>query len=232
MELIGKKWILTFEDTFEGNTLDGTKWKKCPEQPRQDAGGRWADSMTSLDGEGHLVLKAALAEDGTPISGAIRSKGLFEQAYGYFECRLKFQRTTGFWGAFWLMCDEEVNVGNGAVDGAEIDIIESGDFPKQGVNHAIHWDGYGEHHRSVGHFMTRPDLYEGYHTYALAWTKDAYIFFIDGEETWRTDEPGICEVPTYLKLSCEFGHWAGEIRPDELPDCMIVDYVRVYKEAE
>lgn len=225
----GKQWQLTFEDQFNGNTLDGTKWKLCPEQPRQDAGGRWSDSMTSLDGEGHLVLSASLAEDGTPISGAIRSKGIFEQAYGYFECRLKFQRTTGFWGAFWLMCEEEGNIGNGAVDGAEIDIIESGEFPRQGVNHAIHWDGYGEHHRSVSRIITDPSLYKGFHTYALEWTKDAYIFYIDGVETWRTDEPGICQVPVYLKLSCEFGKWAGEIKPEELPDCMVVDYVRVYR---
>ncbi len=231
MEFDNRKWTLTFEDNFEGTTLDPTKWKLCPEQKRQDAGGWWRDSMTKLDGEGHLILSADVV-DGHPISGAVRSKGIFEQAYGLFECRLKFQRTTGFWGAFWLMCDEEWNIGNGAVDGAEIDIIESGEFPRGGVNHAIHWDGYGEHHRCVSKIITAPELYDGFHTYALEWTKTDYIFYIDGKETWRTNEPGICEVPVYLKLSCEFGTWAGEIKKDELPDCMVVDYVRVYKEVE
>ncbi len=231
MEFDNRKWTLTFEDNFEGTTLDPTKWKLCPEQKRQDAGGWWRDSMTKLDGEGHLILSADVV-DGNPISGAVRSKEIFEQAYGLFECRLKFQRTTGFWGAFWLMCDEEWNIGNGAVDGAEIDIIESGEFPRGGVNHAIHWDGYGEHHRCVSKIITAPELYNGFHTYALEWTKTDYIFYIDGKETWRTNEPGICEVPVYLKLSCEFGTWAGEIKKDELPDCMVVDYVRVYKEVE
>ncbi len=229
----GKKWILTFEDTFEGTALDGTKWKKCPEMRRQDAGGRWSDAMTALDGEGHLVLSASLAEDGTPISGAVRSMGLFEQAYGYFECRLKFQHTTGFWGAFWLMCGGAGRYSeNMARDGAEIDVIESGEFPRGGVNHAIHWNGYGEHHQSVSKIITAPELYEGFHTYALEWTKSEYIFYIDGKETWRTDEPGICTVPVYLKLSCEFGTWAGEIKKETLPDCMVVDYVRVYRQVE
>ena len=137
-------WILTFEDDFNGTTLDTTKWHRCPEQRRQDVGGWWKDSQSFLDGKGHLVLKASISEDGTPISGAIHSKGLFEQAYGYFECRMKMQRTSGFWGAFWLMTEQVRNVTGTAVDGAEIDIIESGEFPRMGVNHAIHWDGYGK----------------------------------------------------------------------------------------
>lgn len=231
IEYGGIKWQLTFEDNFEGTSLDTTKWALCPEQRRQDVGGRWSDAMTALDGEGHLILTSAIAEDGTPVSGAIRSKGIFEQAYGLFECRLKFQRTTGFWGAFWLMCDGEYSVGNGARDGAEFDVIESGGFREGNVNHAIHWDGYCEHHKCMSKIIHDPKLYDGFHTYALLWTRDEYIFYIDGQETWRTSEPGICEVPVYLKLSCEFGTWAGDIKRDELPDCMTVDYVRVYKEV-
>ena len=42
----------------------------------------------------------------------------------------------------------------------------------------------------------------------------------------------ICEVPAYVKLTAEFGTWAGEIKPEELPDCVLVDWVRVYREAE
>jgi len=224
-----ENWVLTFEDTFEGKTLDTTKWKLCPEQKRADAGGYWSDSMTALDGEGHLVLSAAISDDGVPVSGAIETKGLFEQAGGYFECRLKFQRTTGFWGAFWLTCEGVRNVTGSAVDGAELDIIESGEYPRNGVNHAIHWDGYGEHHKSDVKILTAPELYEGFHTYALEWTKDDYIFYIDGRETWRTRKPGICRVPVYLRLTCEFGTWAGSIKKEELPDCMVVDYVRVYQ---
>ncbi len=233
MEFNGKQWELTFEDNFDGDTLDTTKWEKCPEEPRANVGGWWSDDMTSLDGKGNLILTASLREDGTPISGAVRTRGRFEQAYGLFECRCKLQRTTGFWCAFWLWCIGAGRVNeNGAVGGAEIDIMESGDFKDSGVSHAIHWDGYGAEHKSVVQRLYDASRYEGYHTYALEWTKDAYIFYIDGVETWRTDEPGICGVPCYVKLSCEFGTWAGDIVPEELPDCMTVDYVRVYREVE
>ena len=233
-ELVNKNGFhcrLTFEDQFEGDSLDLTKWAYCPEQRRQDVGGYWNNAMTEVRG-GNLWLWAKIDENGKPISGAIRSLGVFEQAYGYFECRMMFPKTTGFWGAFWMMCGNVGKVDGSAVSGAEIDIIESGECPRKGVNHAIHWDGYGEAHKSVAHVFKAPELYEGWHTYALAWTKDEYIFYVDDRETWRTSEPGICVLPGYLKLTTEFGSWAAPIVPEELPACCRVDWVKVYEFVE
>ena len=228
LEKDGHTYRLTFEDTFEGTSLDTTKWALCPEQRRQDIGGRWSNEMTEVRG-GNLWLWAKLGEDGKPISGAVRSLGLFEQAYGYFECRMMFPKTTGFWGAFWMMCGNVGKVDGSAVSGVEIDIIETGECPRGGVNHAMHWDGYGEAHKSVSHVFKAPELYEGWHTYALAWTKDEYVFYVDDKETWRTSEPGICNRPGYLKLTTEFGSWASPIVPEALPDCCRVDWVRAYE---
>ena len=212
MTLGGKQYRLTFEDNFEGDSLDLTKWSLCPEQRRQDIGGRWADSEVSVH-DGNLWLRARIREDGVPVSGGVRTLGKF------------------FWGAFWMMCGRVGKVDGSAVSGAEIDIIESGECPRRGVNHAIHWDGYGEAHKAVSHVIPQvPQLYEGWHTYALQWTEEAYVFFVDGEETWRTAEPGICAFPGYLKLTTEFGSWAAPVVPEELPDFCRVSYVRVWGE--
>ena len=225
----GKQYRLTFEDNFEGDMLDNTKWERCPEQRRQNIGGCWKDEMSEIH-DGNLWLWAKIDKNGRPISGAIRSIKKFTQAYGYFEARLMFPRTTGFWGAFWMMCGDVSKVDGSAVSGAEIDIIETGECPRDRVNHAIHWDGYGADHKGVSKITGDKSLYHGWHTYALEWTKEEYIFYIDGEETWRESEMGICEYPGYLKLTTEFGTWAAPIVADELPDCMRVDYVRVYEE--
>ncbi len=221
----GKTYELSFEDNFDGNCLDSTKWEYCPEEPRQDIGGWWKDCMTEVH-DGNLWLWAKL-DGGKPISGAVRTRGLFEQAYGYFECRMMFPRTTGFWAAFWMMCGQVGKVDGSAESGVEIDIIESGFCTRGGVNHALHWDGYGEAHKSLCEIIDNPALYKGWHTYALEWTESEYIFYIDGKETWRTSQSGICRFPGYLKLSTEFGTWAAPIVADELPDCARVDYVRV-----
>ena len=232
MTLGGKRYRLSFDDEFEGNSLDPAKWRLCPEQRRQDAGGRWADSEVSVH-DGNLWLRARIREDGTPVSGGIRTLGVWEQTRGYFECRMAFPKTTGFWGAFWMMCGQVFKEDGSGVSGAQIDIIESGECARRGVNHAIHWDGYRAAHKSTSKFLpNRPDLYEGWHTYGLLWTKDAYVFYIDGEETWRTAEPGICVHPGYMKVTTEFGTWAAPIVPEELPDYCRVDWVRAWKEEE
>ena len=231
-EINGKKYVLTFFDEFEGSKLDKKKWELCPEWQRQDVGGYWDDGMVSLR-DGNLVLTAAIREDGTPVSGAVRSRGKFSQNKGFFEAKCKLQKASGFWAAFWLMDEDMKNEpGNGAADGAEIDIMESFDIYSGGVNHAIHWDGYNEYHKSATQAVYDPAFYEGYHLFALEWTDEEYIFYIDGKETWRTSSPGMCENALYLKLTTEFGSWAAPLIKEQYPDEFLVDYVRVYKLAE
>ncbi len=233
MVLENRTYRLTFEDRFEGDALDSSKWELCPEGPRQDIGGKWVDSEVSVH-DGNLWLRARIREDGVPVSGGIRSRGKFEQLRGYFECRMMFPKTTGFWGAFWMMCGDVCKVDGSGISGSELDIIESGECARRGVNHAIHWDGYSpEHHRSDAHIIPNvPALYEGWHVYALEWTRDYYAFFIDGKETWRTVGGGVCERPGYLKLTTEFGSWAAPIVPEQLPDYCRVDWVRVWQEVQ
>ena len=166
------------------------------------------------------------------LSGAVWTYGIFEQAYGYFEARCRLQPAVGCWSAFWLMCDSQPSVGNGGKDGAEIDIFESPWFNQGLIQSAIHWDGYGESHQSAGspqYYL--PNMYDDFHTFALEWTQTEYIFYVDGQEFWRTDVGGICEVPCYLLLTVEAGTWGGELLEEQMPACFIVDYVRVYKQV-
>ncbi|MBR5121169.1 MAG: glycoside hydrolase family 16 protein [Oscillospiraceae bacterium] len=243
LELEGGKYELSFYDDFSGNELDTTKWSLCPQQRRQDAGGWWDDSMIEVR-DGKLVVKSDVSKvTNMPISGGIRTRGKFEQAGGYFEIRCTLQKAHGHWGAFWLMCDEQCFANNGpmdgtAKDGAEFDIFESCHLDLKKICQNIHFDGYGVGHKQIPNVMLDTHVYDGnYHTFSLLWTKDAYIFFIDGKETYRLQEgdenyPGYCEPKTYLKISDEFGTWAGDYYPEELPDEWYVDYVRVYKLCE
>ncbi|MCM1024195.1 MAG: family 16 glycosylhydrolase [Prevotella sp.] len=228
----GRTYSLVFEDDFDGDTLDSENWEKCPEQKRQDLNNYWDDGMSYLDGEGNLIIEMSYdRENDRFLSGGVRSRGKFEQAYGYFEIRCTVNTVPGYWTAFWLMGDSVVNETNGGRNGTEIDIMETPYFGKKQVQNTLNWDGYGYRHKSSGN-VSDFDVYDGeYHTFALLWTEDEYVFCIDGKESWRTDAAealGTCEVPLYMKITSETGSWTGTPDPEKLPDRMKIDRVRVY----
>ena len=232
----GKRCVLTFEDDFNGTVLDSTKWEKCPEWKRQDLNNYWDNSMSYLDGKGNLIIGMSYDEERDAfLSGAVQTKGKFEQTFGYFEIRCAINNIPGYWTAFWLMTDDVVKEQNGGVDGTEIDIYESAYYSKKQIQHSLNWDGYGVARKadaSVGY----ADVYDGeYHTFSLLWTDKEYVYYIDGQETWRTDAAkakGTCKVPLYMIISSETGSWTGIPDAEQLPDYMKVDYVRAYSLAE
>jgi len=233
VELEGKKYKLSFEDNFDGDKLDETKWERCPEWKRQDLNCYWDDDMSYLDGEGNLILETRLDKTNKYLCGAVRSKGKFEQAYGYFEIKCTVNTVPGYWTAFWLMGETVSDETEGGVNGTEIDIMESAYFNEKLIQNTLNWDGYGEAHKSSG-FKAPADVYDGeYHTFSLLWTEDEYIYYIDGKESWRTNAEealGVCEVPLYIKVTAETGSWAKSpnVAIKGLPDYMKIDYVRAY----
>ncbi|MCZ7645052.1 MAG: glycoside hydrolase family 16 protein [Planctomycetota bacterium] len=221
----GQAWKLVWNDEFDGEKLDEAKWE-LPEYKRHDA--QWSKRAAALDGQGRLVMKT-FKEGETYFNGCVRTKGRFEHAFGYFTARMKLQKKAGHWTAFWMFNQSVGKVGNDGRDGSEIDIMEKPKLDEK-VHHAIHWDGYGKDHKAKGQSVAVPGVLEGWHDFAVLWLPDEYVFYVDGKETWRTKEGGVCQVPLYLKFSDEiqFKGWAGDIRKEELPDEFQVDHVRVY----
>ena len=230
----GDAYKMTFEDEFEGDSLDFTKWDYCPEWKRQDLECYWENDCTSVK-DGKLVLKSEY-RNGKYYMGAVRSKGKFEQTYGYFEAKCTLNTVPDYWSAFWLMSETVANENNSGVDGTEIDIMESAYYGKA-LNHGLHWDGYGANHRSSATQTENSAVYDGnYHTFSLLWTESEYIFYIDSEEVWRTaaqEAGGVSKVPAYLKFTTETGSWtASQLDDSKLPDNVYVEYIRVYSKSE
>ena len=220
----GKAWKLIWHDEFEGDALDESKWDVPPDGKRRDA--FWMRKAISLDGSGHLVI-STLKEGGKYVDGCVRTKGKFEHAFGYYVARVQLQQQPGHWSAFWMFGDGVQKVGEGGRDGTEIDIMEK-PWLDDRVQHTFHWDGYGRHHKSEGKVVHVPGVMKGFHAFGLLWTPEEYVFYVDGQRTWRSNAGGVCQVPLYLKLSDEVGTWGGDISKANLPDRFLVDYVRVY----
>lgn len=222
---------LIFEDDFNGTELDASKWARCPQWERHQ-GSFWKDEMSYLDGKSNLILLTdRCAESENHVNtGAVRSKGLFEHAFGYYEASIKFTPFEGIWGAFWLMGESVFNVDGSGRDGTEIDIIEFIRNEKELCNSALHWDGYGSAHKSEAKEYAGTGIYDGnYHIFGLNWTPDDYAFYIDGREMWKCSYGGVCQNPLYIKLTVESAPWMGKVDKTKLPAYMYVDYVKVYE---
>ncbi len=217
---------LIWHDEFDGNALDMGKWGYRGLGPRRDAVN--VKEAVRLDGKGHLVITTTKA-GGTYHTGMIGTQGKFERAFGYWQCRVKLQDSVGHWSAFWLQTPTMgKEIGNPRLSGTEIDIYEYLARETDRVHHNLHWDGYGKHHKHHGRTVTVEGFDEGWHTVGLEWTKDRYVFYVDGKETWRTSR-AVSHRPQYIILSAEVGKWAGDIAEAKLPDSLTVDYVRVYR---
>lgn len=223
----GKQWKLIWHDEFDGKVLDETKWNRLGDNKRRD--GWWIKEDAYLNGKGSLILRTR--KDGQRFTcGAVNTADKFEHAFGYYVTRFRLPRQEGHWPAFWLMTGGVNSVGNEGRDGTEIDIIEV-PWRDGRLTSNLHWDGYGSAHKSAGTKFTRPGIIKGWHTCGLLWSPTEYVFYVDGEETWRSSAGGVSQVPEYIKLTEEIGKWGGDIKKASLPDYFEVDYVRVYDAA-
>lgn len=167
---------------------------------------------------------------------------LFSQAFGYFEVKAKLPKSQGLWSAFWLQFSNMRKVGNAGMDGTEIDVFESAflSSKKSKMGHALLWDGYGKDGRVADYIgELEQDLYDGYHTYALKWTPEYYVFYIDGVATWATSDGDVSRVKEFLRLTVEIdagdeygphGQKIGQFsnNNDDNED-FLIDYVKVWQ---
>lgn len=167
---------------------------------------------------------------------------LFSQAFGYFECRVKLPKSQGLWSAFWLQSPNMRKIGNDGEDGTEIDVYESAfiNSKRSKMGHALLWDGYGKKGKVAGYIGDlEQDLYDGYHTFALKWTPDYYVYYIDGKAAWASNEGGVSKVKEFLRLTVEIdagdgwgphGQKIGQFsHNNEDNEDFLIDYVKVWQ---
>ena len=192
-----------------------TQFIRGPEIIRQEMS-HWRNDMSGIverDGEKYLWLGYKIDSSLAPSSattqqrdnwiraGGVRTRGqggsgnlsadeiTFENAYGYYEAKIKFPMVTKVWGAFWLMSvTQGYSADYGSARGSEIDIYETCDaYQTSHVgNSALHFAGYGSNHRELSFADNKrfqangTSLFDGnWHTYALEWTATDYVFYVD-----------------------------------------------------
>jgi beta-glucanase (GH16 family) len=200
---------------------------------------------THLSGDGSLVINVlrepytgsdGIARDFT--SARLKTQGLFAQAYGRFEARMKLPRGQGLWPAFWMLGSDIMSAGWPAC--GEIDIMENVGF-EPGIAHGtVHGPGYSGA-GGIGAPFALPAgqrLADDFHVFAVEWEPGVLRFYVDAQ-LYATRTPAnlpsgsrwVFDHPFFLLINVAVGgEWPGP--PDGttvFPQQMLVDYVRVYR---
>jgi len=251
-------WVQTFSDDFDGTSIDQTKWNIYGPN-YWDKATHWSkDNLFVGDGvvRLHFEKKRGYHNDdpnqkkpqnlsGSNESdyacGFLETYGKWVQRYGYFEARMKLPEAPGLWPAFWMMPDRGVeagpqfkrqDTGNGAM---ELDIMEH--LTRWGPNRynvAMHWDGYGKEHKSLGSSCNyvQPDK-DGFITAGLLWTPGLLVHYCNGKEIFRWEDPRISTVASDLMLEMTTGGWDNNaVDNAQLPVDWVVDYVRAWQRKD
>jgi len=250
MSLQAQDWQLVWSDEFDGNSLDESKWSYQFGTGASEGLSGWGNNELQYytdreenvfvqNGNLHIVAREESYQGRNYTSARLRSIDQGDWRYGRFEIRAKVPEGQGIWPAIWMMPTDDV-YGRWPASG-EIDIMELVGHEPNVVHGTIH---YGPPHTYSGGSLTKESgaYSDEFHTYALEWERGEMRWYIDGEHyhtetNWFTDEhdfPAPFEQRFHLLLNVAVGgNWPGS--PDhttEFPQEMVIDYVRVYQDAE
>lgn len=248
--IIERKYQLVWEDNFAGaagEAPDATKWKHdIGIGPGNDGWGNneleyYTDRRenAALDGAGNLAITARSESfAGRAFTSArLNTKGVFEQAYGRFEARIKMPWGPGIWPAFWMLGANIDQVPWPKC--GEIDIMEYRGQETNLIHGSLHGPGYSGGAaitKSYGFTNNRFDV--DFHVFAVEWGEDYIDYYVDDTLYQRIkpeDVPGewVYNQPFYIILNVAVGgNYVGFPTPQTpFPQTMLVDYVKVYKEA-
>lgn len=242
-----REWTLTWSDDFNGaagSAPDNTKWTFDIGTGNNGWGNSELQYYTSrpnnvqLDGSGKLVITArSEAFSGSGFTSArIKTKGLFAQAYGRIEARIKTTTGPGLWPAFWMLgADIDTNPWPKC---GEIDIMEQRGQQPSVTHGSIHGPGYsGGNAKTKAYALPNGRFDADYHVYAVEWGEDYIDFFVDNFLYYRvspSDVSGewVYNKPFFLILNVAVGgNFVGfPTSGTPFPQSMLVDYVKVYKQ--
>lgn len=236
-----KTWKLVWQDEFDGNALDTTKWNN---KGATGAGGYGNNELQDYEMEysevkdGKFVIKPQFkyntatkkAVDGSYYSTKVWTKEQHTWTYGKFEFRAKMPKGRGTWAAGWML---GTGAGGGWPACGEIDVFETTKDPsKTFIPQSLHMQKFNGMPSSSGnkHYDSRiSDSTSAFHTYGVEWYPTYIKFTVDGKQTGiydpsdftleknATDDMSIWpyKYPFYLIMNCAIG---GTLGGDVLPD--------------
>lgn len=242
-----REWELVWSDDFNGTAgtaPDNSKWSFDIGTGNNGWGNSELQYYTSrpdnikLDGSGKLVITAKSESYGGAgfTSARIKTKGLFAQAYGRFEARIKTPTGPGIWPAFWML-GANIDTKPWPQCG-EIDIMEQRGQQPSVTHGTLHGPGYsGGNSIGKAYALTNGRFDNDYYIYAVEWGEEYIDFFVNNFLYQRLTPENVTgewvyNQPFYLLLNVAVGgNFVGfPTSGTPFPQSMYIDYVKVYKQ--
>jgi len=250
-------WRPVWADEFNGTALDRTKWVTENHSTFGDSNSELACLMDRPENvlvSGGLLTLSARRESPALMCGSadgrfphgrsyssamVTTRGTASWTYGRFEMRARLptqaMNSTGLWPAFWMSPDSN---GTGELDIMEAVGRRTGNAGSHKINQTIHYDYLGTYpakqHTS---FLPGGAKSDGFHRYAVEWTKGSIKWFVDDKLTYERTSSSTAWLgsafakPFFLRLNLAVGgSWPGA--PDSttaFPADYVIDYIRVYQ---
>jgi len=168
-------------------------------------------------------------------SGMLRSR--WTGQYGVFQIRMKVPKGRGLWPAFWLGSEDqrwppEIDV---------VEIINNGRETTRSSFHFLHGAGTKNETPRASRLTAQEtydpgfDYADGFHNFAIEWTRDAVRHFVDDilvcDRSYRWihndgSDGGFAHVLTNLAVG---GKWPGPPDANALPAELTVAHIRVWQ---
>lgn len=243
----GQPMRCTFDDEFDGTSLDPTRWSVV----RTEAAGFHAGPECYVDDAQHVsvgggVLTLTATRTAHPydcggrmtnyLSGMVSSSGHFAQQYGVVAVHAELPATAGLQPALWMYPQAETY--GPWPNSGEIDIAELFGNNPGAVSAHLHFKPRNGTQNGVGQNCSVADPSGTFHTYTVTWTPQQLVFGYDGRlcarfAGWQAagmNPPAPFDHPFYLLLEMALGSTAGNLpsATTPLPARLRVDWIRAW----
>jgi beta-glucanase (GH16 family) len=249
----GTPWQCTFDDEFNGTTLDTSKWVVQQTWNSAFTAGPdcYVDSPNNVSVSGG-TLNLTVRKEAAPFTckdpdgnfstqytaGMVSTYGIFSQEYGLFEVRAKLPAPTakGLQETFWLWPSDPTKYGAWPASG-EIDFAEFYSLDPTLDIPYIHYNDSLADPNDTSYNCVIPDVTQ-FHTYGVEWTPTSMTILYDGNtclvDSWHPIFPQAApepfDQPFILLLTQALGITNNAFDPSvtPLPATTQIDWVRVW----
>ena len=256
--LNAQNWQLVWEDDFNGNSLDQSKWVHDIGTGSQYGMWGWGNGELQYYQPQNTTLNNGIAkievkEESNGIvdswgnssyysSSKITTKEIFDFRYGKVEARIKTIDGKGFWPAFWMLpangswpCDGEIDImeqwGNPYLTNSTSGAAHIGTCPYSQSTHF---------YETSSSYISSGSYADDFHTYSVIWKEDTITWYVDEIELFSLNPSSFWSIPSPSAWPFNSNEWYLMINlaitqsgPDTntiFPNQIEIDYVRVYQE--